>query len=187
MNHSIIELFILLYFSAFLIEHRRQCKRHARNAIGHAKQYTKRVVSVGKIKGIGVHGVSRSCYASDIAMFHSARTTAFSAVVRPAFSSPPCLARALEARSVSRYYRSRSAATFPVRVMRSKLVETSRGAVANVACTLLLTLATRRRSRIEKKKKRRFADRRGEATCNICIYAHIASRYLTSYGCFASR
>lgn len=111
-------------------------------------------------------------------MFYSARTTAFSVVVRPAFSSPPCLARALEARSVSRYYRSRSAATFPVRVMRSKLVETSRGAVADVACTLLLSvLASHEASIAYRKKKRRDGSRIEEERRHVTyVYTRISHR-----------
>jgi len=109
-----------------------------------------------KIKGIGrmteYVGFAGHVATFDVAMFYSTRTPE-NAAVRPA---SPCLARALGARSVSRYLSIREAtATFPVRVMRSKLGETSREATYVSRRTPFYAETRGARAIVSKKKKER--------------------------------
>lgn len=125
MNHSIIELFARGLI--FCLSNRRGDNANAR-----CTQRSDRSCKViyyefaRKIKGI--RGGWRNTWVPRgmlpvrrVAMFYPARTPE-NAVVRPA---SPCLARALRARSAGTIDRE-ATATFPVRVMRSKLGEKQR-------------------------------------------------------------
>jgi len=97
----------------------------------------------------------------DVAMFCPTRTPE-NAPVRPA---SPCLARALGARSVSRYLSIREAtATFPVRVMRSSARRHEKQHTFRNG-----RLFTRQGDRIEKKKERANRSSRLHLVATLCV------------------
>lgn len=132
MNHSIIELFARPY-----ILHSPSSAATMQTPCTQRSDRSCKVIYCGrKVRKKDERGSGRRmtgyigfpghcCPVFDVAMFYPARTPENGAV-RPA---SPCLARAFGARSVSRYLSiAKPTATFLVRVMRSKLGETSREA-----------------------------------------------------------